>query len=85
MDYIQDVCYYRSGYNGWNWILLRSVIFFKILWKLISRNFWYFNIMSDLEEYDNKVMKSNEEVVVKLGFKQVGYKKKNLEFVKEEI
>lgn len=40
--------------------------------------------MSDSEEHDNKVMKSNEEAAVKPGFKQVGHKKKNLEPVKEE-
>lgn len=29
----------------------------------MSRNFWYFNRMSDLKEYENKVRKENEEVV----------------------
>lgn len=29
----------------------------------MSRSFWYFNRMSDLEEYKNKVRRGNEEVV----------------------
>lgn len=64
--------------------MLRSVTLLKTPWKLTSRNSWHFNIMSDSEEHDNKVMKSNEEAAVKPGFKQVGHKKKNLEPVKEE-
>lgn len=43
------------------WILLRGVTLLKIPWKLTSRNSWHFNRMSDSEEHENKVMKSNEE------------------------
>lgn len=30
----------------------------------MNRNFWYFNRMSDLEEYENKVRKGNEGIGV---------------------
>lgn len=63
MDYCKGVCKYRSGYDVWIWILLKSVVFEKILWKLMSWNFWYFNRMGDWEENENKVRKNNEEVV----------------------
>lgn len=29
----------------------------------MCRNFWYFNRMSDLKEYENRVRKDKEEVV----------------------
>lgn len=61
MDFSQSVCKYRSGYDVWKWIFLKSVVFEKILWKLKSLNFWYFNRMS--EDNENKVRKSNEKVV----------------------